>query len=56
MRAVQIGRERIGAVRRTRDQDGRVARPFGDKNYGVQPHAVAHGNHDFAPRVIKAVL
>src|SRR5512147_199094 len=45
----------VGVVGSARQQDGRVAGAFGDNDDGVQLDAVAHGNHDLALDVIKAV-
>src|SRR5207248_6256171 len=43
-----------GAVRRAREQHGRVMGAFGHNDDRVQAHAIAHGNHDVALDVVEA--
>ena len=36
----------------SRQENGGAGRDFGDHDYGVQLHAVAHGDHDVALAVV----
>ena len=54
MRAVDVRGEFVGVVGRAREQDRSALRALGHEDYGVQFHAVAHGNHYFAPAVVEA--
>src|SRR5207245_7614479 len=55
MRAVLVGGEIGGVVGRAGKEDGRVLCASGDEKDGGQLDAIAHGHHDVAPPVVKAV-
>ncbi len=55
MRAVLVGGEIVGVVRRAGKKNWRVLSAFGHKDDSVQLHAVAHRNHHFAPGVVEAI-
>ena len=54
VRARRVAGELIGVVRRARQQNRRVLGALRNQDDGVQPHAVAHGDHDVAAFVIEA--
>ena len=53
MRAVRVARERGGAVRRAREEDGRPRCALRHDDDGVQLHAVAHRDHHVALDVVE---
>ncbi len=52
--AVQVGGLRVGAVRSAREQDGGMLRAIRNEDDGMQLHAVPHGNHGLASRIVEA--
>ena len=48
--------QRSSVVRRAGEQYGRTFCSFGNENDGMQFDTVAHGNHDIASDMIKAIV